>query len=372
MTETSMTGRIEAVETPEEVFVPVAMLDHVVQRGQAVSAGQILARAAAPWLADAHSPIDGVVVDSGRYVVRISSKGQAKIEAPELPGRPEPSGPRERLGRLGKAILAPETTELLVVNAYEPEPGVSVASAMLRDMQATLEAGLKSAVEALSPGRIVLAGPSTLAGSLPGCEPVLAGAAYPATLGPMVVKTLTGKENPAGVAVLSITDLAELGRIAESGRALTDLVVECEGRLYRVPVGAPVGMVLDKAGIAVSSGDRVILGGGLRGEAVKSLAFGIPKGTYAVTVIRKGAYPPVEDSDCVGCGECIRRCPARIDPCMISRYSEFGHHDKAELEYVDACFECGVCGYHCISRRPLLQYIRLSKRKLELARREAV
>ena len=32
--------------------------------------------------------------------------------------------------------------------------------------------------------------------------------------------------------------------------------------------------------------------------------------------------------------------------------------------YKRQCLECGLCGYVCIARRPVLQYIRLAKRKL--------
>ena len=31
---------------------------------------------------------------------------------------------------------------------------------------------------------------------------------------------------------------------------------------------------------------------------------------------------------------------------------------------MEQCLECGLCGYVCIARRPVLQYIRLAKHKL--------
>lgn len=372
MSDISADGGVKAVQAPDEVFVPVEFLDHVVQRGQAVAAGQLLARAGAPGLADAHSPIDGVVVEAGRSVLRVSAKAQPSAKAPDEPARDEPTGPLEALARLGKALAAPDKTELLVVNACEPEPGLGVSAATLRHMREDVEAGLESVLRALSPGRTVLAAPHGAEATLPGCETVRCDGSYPASLRPLVVKAVTGRENPCGVVCLSVMDLAEAGRVARTGKPLTDVVLEVEGGLYRLPVGAPVGLALDAAGVRVSPGDRVVIGGAWRGEAARNLETGVPKGTYAVTVVPKGAYPPVEDNDCAGCGECVRRCPARIDPCMISRYAEFGQHDKAAAEHAEVCFECGVCGYYCLSRRPLLQYIRLSKSKLELARREAL
>ena len=70
--------------------------------------------------------------------------------------------------------------------------------------------------------------------------------------------------------------------------------------------------------------------------------------------------------ECVACGSCSAICPARLRPDMLSRYAEFGLHDRCYDEYITSCLECGLCGYVCIARRPVLQYIRLAKEKLGL------
>ena len=54
---------------------------------------------------------------------------------------------------------------------------------------------------------------------------------------------------------------------------------------------------------------------------------------------------------------------------MLSRYAEFARYDKCVKEHIDACMECGLCGYVCLARRPVLQYIRLAKHKLALDKR---
>jgi len=57
-------------------------------------------------------------------------------------------------------------------------------------------------------------------------------------------------------------------------------------------------------------------------------------------------------------------CPARLKPSNLSRYAEFALHERCRAEHIESCLECGLCGYVCIARRPVLQYIRLAKRKL--------
>lgn len=59
--------------------------------------------------------------------------------------------------------------------------------------------------------------------------------------------------------------------------------------------------------------------------------------------------------------------PGRLSPGFLSRYAEFALHERNRAEHIECCLECGLCGYVCIARRPVLQYIRLSKHKLAQA-----
>lgn len=58
-------------------------------------------------------------------------------------------------------------------------------------------------------------------------------------------------------------------------------------------------------------------------------------------------------------------CPARLKPSNLSRYAWSSLCTNCcRAEHIESCLECGLCGYVCIARRPVLQYIRLAKRKL--------
>ncbi|MBQ4125129.1 MAG: electron transporter RnfC, partial [Desulfovibrio sp.] len=114
-------------------------------------------------------------------------------------------------------------------------------------------------------------------------------------------------------------------------------------------------------------GDTVVRGGPLRGESLDKLDRSITKGASGLFIVESGTIPPMEGhSPCVACGSCSAICPARLRPDMLSRYAEFGLHDRCYDEYITSCLECGLCGYVCIARRPVLQYIRLAKEKLGL------
>ena len=103
----------------------------------------------------------------------------------------------------------------------------------------------------------------------------------------------------------------------------------------------------------------------MRGESLDRLNRSVTKGTYGIFVVEAGTIPPMEGhSPCVSCGACVLVCPARLKPSNLSRYAEFALHERCRAEHIESCLECGLCGYVCIARRPVLQYIRLAKRKL--------
>jgi electron transport complex protein RnfC len=50
---------------------------------------------------------------------------------------------------------------------------------------------------------------------------------------------------------------------------------------------------------------------------------------------------------------------------MLERFLEAGNYqDGADLYDLYSCVECGLCGFVCVSRIPILQYIKLAKHQL--------
>ena len=90
-----------------------------------------------------------------------------------------------------------------------------------------------------------------------------------------------------------------------------------------------------------------------------------------IFVIPNEFYPPVKDTNCLNCGECVLHCPARIMPNMIDRCVEFNLFEKTKEYGINACFEFRVCGYYCPARRRLFQYIRSAKKELAVRRTKA-
>jgi len=180
----------------------------------------------------------------------------------------------------------------------------------------------------------------------------------------MVRKKATGTEKPEGVSVVSLLDVYNVGKAAETQLPLIEALLTIGASNYRLPVGVPAEEALKAAGIQAGEGVKVILGGPMKGTAIFDLSQGLPKDARALTLVPQGLYPEVTHNPCVVCGECVLVCPVRIQPGMISRYAEFKMYDKAAKAHIGTCIECGMCGFVCPANRPLLQYIRLAKQEL--------
>ncbi len=200
--------------------------------------------------------------------------------------------------------------------------------------------------------------------SLPAATPGWSSRSIPNSLPEMAVLAATGRERPDNAVCVSVMKLMTIGRIMETGLPNTDTLFTLAGRNYRALLGTPLSAILDFAGVPVKPGDRLVLGGPMRGYTVYDVDHGLEKGAYAVTVVPKDAFPPMTTAPCINCGECVLHCPARIRPDLIARYSEYGLFEKTLACGLASCMECGQCSYWCQARRPLLHYIRFARREV--------
>lgn len=334
--------------------------------GQEVKRGQCIATANGPGQGDIHTPMSGKVVHVDAYRVRIAPEGNetvAPVDLSDLTGEEL----RAKLLTLGADLPEGHAVDTLIINGVDAEQDIVTRRSLLADCSAILETGIAALDSVYAPGETVLAVPQGSPHQLSGLNTAAISEQYPSGLDPLVAKAVTGQEAPENTIVIGLEILFHVGQIMETGLPALETMVTIgeEGRI--VSLGTPVGSILDQTGEIIRDRDRIVLGGILRGKAAGSPTQGVDRSTYAVSVVSNPA-PVARDAACVGCGECVRRCPARLDPAMITSYAEFGMYDKAAQEGVDACFECGLCGFFCIARRPMLQYIRLAKNELAKAK----
>jgi Na+-translocating ferredoxin:NAD+ oxidoreductase subunit C len=377
-TSVEVTGSLQDAPVPSLVRIPIQKKHKpVVKKKQVVGRGQVIAEnptKSAYGLGFLHSSIDGMVEDILPDAIVIGPIPAPKEgEEPVLPPVTEPCAELDalqnedlsrKLLELGVDTSRFHASRALIINGLNPEPGVVVSEQLVKDAQETLKAGLQALERAIKPGDVKLVVANGKQITLHGCTTVHASDVYPATIDPLVVYAATGSERPDNVDVISISDLFQVGRVAQTKLPLMEAVVSVGEKVYLVPTGMPVQDLLDHAGVPYDKDWKIALNGPMRGTPIFNLAMGIPENCTAISLIREDACPQVQPNPCINCGECVFVCPARIHPGQLSCHAEFGFYDEARYRNVEACLECGMCTFVCPATRPVMQYILLAKHSL--------
>ncbi len=325
------------------------------------------------------SPIRGEITEiNERYVIinaRDLGEKAAEIPPSDLPDAKNLDTLEGQELLLALKKLGVDTAKLsracdtLIINALNPEPGIMWAEPMLATHVRNLKAGFELHQRFSQAKEVIIAVPKGVNVAYQDVKVAHIDPWYPNSVDELVTAAVTGQEKPEGVGIVGLHKLWGLGRVAITQGPLMEGVITVSNQghseNYIIKDGTRVSDLLAHAGMQVNPGDTVVVGGPLRGQSISQLDRGIDRKTLGLFVIAEG--PPLEaKSACCNCGQCVLICPARLNPNTLSRYAEFALYEKCKDEYIDVCLECGLCGYVCQSRRPVLQYIRLAKTKLEV------
>ncbi|NDV20573.1 electron transporter RnfC [Pseudodesulfovibrio sp. JC047] len=365
------TGPLATTSRPDVLHIPLDGMTPILGVGDQVLGGTKVALANADDEGDMHAAFAGTIRAVHSYAMVIEVQGKERV-SPLEPCADTGDQLRSWLKDKGVCVRHLVKAATLILNAVPPEPGISIYDTLLRDHRKTVERGLEIVQRIVEPNAMYLAiAKGNRANAFTNCTVVHIPPVYPNGLDPLVIRAITHQEVLPGMlpdngTILSIKDLYLIGRIMETGRSLTETVMTINTENHRVAVGTPVGFLASQIPVTVQPGDRVVIGGPLRGLTAVNLEQGVGKTASGLQILHPDEAMKTTDKFCLGCGECERHCPARIMPGLISRCAEFKQFKRAETYHIHSCMECGLCAYWCTAGRPLLQYIRLAKYELAL------
>lgn len=130
---------------------------------------------------------------------------------------------------------------------------------------------------------------------------------------------------------------------------------------FLVRMGTPFKQLIDACGGLPDGDNKVLAGGPMMGKSVLSLDVPVCKGTNSITILTdKDAYrKPVQP--CIRCGKCVDACPMGLEPYLLATLSTMKKYDRLEAEDITSCISCGSCQFTCPSGRPILDNIILGK-----------
>lgn len=173
----------------------------------------------------------------------------------------------------------------LIINALNPDPGVTWAEPMLVSHVENLRTGMELHRRMARADNVILAVPKGSKVAYEGIPLAYVEPEYPNSVDQLVIKAVTGEENPEGVGIVGLHNIWSLGRVGRLGRPLIETVVtigsyEHSGN-YIVRDGSTIGELLQFANIRLKDGDTVVRGGRCAARASTGSTAALPKGPTA-------------------------------------------------------------------------------------------
>ena len=130
---------------------------------------------------------------------------------------------------------------------------------------------------------------------------------------------------------------------------------------FLVRMGTPMSQLIDACGGLPEGDNKILAGGPMMGKALTTTEVPICKGTNSVTILTDEDAHRKEPQPCIRCAKCVSACPMGLEPYLLATCSAMKNWEKAEAEDIVSCIECGSCQFTCPAHRPLLDNIRLGK-----------
>lgn len=410
--------KIQKLPVPEQVIIPLsqhigAPATPIVQKGDTVKTGQLIATAGGFVSANVHSSVSGTViaVDNFTDAAGLSKPGiTIRVEgdewAPEI-DRSEKADHNITASKeeILKAITAagivgmggatfptqvklsppPGTkAEVLIINGVECEPYLTADHRIMLERAEEIIIGVQILMKAIDVKRAVIGIENnkqdaierlqSIATKTLGVEVCPLKVKYPQGGEKQLIQAITGRFVPSGglpIAVGAVvqnvgTALAVYEAVMKH-KPLIERVVTITGKSVKHPgnylcrIGTPISQLIEAAGGLPDDTAKVIGGGPMMGRAMVNTESPIMKGTSGVLIMntREGERKPCRN--CIRCAKCVSVCPMGLEPYLLMTLSDQNLLEQMEAERVMDCIECGSCSFTCPADRPLLDYIRLGK-----------
>lgn len=409
---------IETIELPAKAIIPLsqhigAPATPVVEKGDKVKVGQLIAQATGFMSSNIHSPYSGTIekIDMAKDAWGLPCKSIfINVEGDEWDENIDRTPdiirvcncPKEEIIKkiadagivgLGGAcfptqvklsIKEPAKAEVLIINGVECEPYLTCDHRLMMEHGEEILVGISLIMRAIKVDKAIIGiecnKPDAiehmrdLATKFFGIEVMPLKMHYPQGGEKQLIDACIGRQVPSGALPIAVGAVVQnvatcfaIYEAVQKNKPLIDRVLTVTGDEVknpcnlRVRFGTPLQMIIDKAGGLPETDYKIIAGGPMMGRSFSNIDSPTSKRTSGILVMPEKKARRGEVENCIRCGKCTMACPMGLEPYLISVQAEMKMWDELEKNKIMDCIECGCCLFTCPANRPLLDYVRMGK-----------
>ncbi|MRI31984.1 electron transport complex subunit RsxC [Endozoicomonas sp. OPT23] len=407
---------ISKASIPAKLVLPLsqhagAPAEAIVEVGDRVLKGQMVAKAIGFVSVPVHAPTSGVVTaiddhsiphPSGMNDTCITIETDGKDEWCEL--KPvedylavEPSELVEHIRQSGIAgmggagfptavKLSPRSTiDTLILNGTECEPYITADDMLMRERADEIISGAAILMHLLKAKQCLIGIEDNKPEAVAAMKQATAGnpsmtvavfpTKYPSGGEKQLIQILTGQEVPSGklpsdlgIAVQNVGTAAAVHQAVNHGKPLISRVTTLTGdalgdkKNLEALLGTSVGELLKEADVNGRQLNTLVMGGPMMGFTLDDMTVPVVKTTNCLIAGSSQEFPSsIPEQACIRCGMCAEVCPSSLLPQQLYWHAKAENFDQLKHHNLFDCIECGACSFVCPSSIPLVQYYRASK-----------
>ena len=385
----------------------------VVQKGDEVKVGTLLAKSGGFVSANTHSPVSGKILkidsvpDTGGYkhpAAFIEVEGdiwEDSIDRTEVLKTDCTLSPKEITDKIAEAgivgmggatfptqvKMSPPPgmkAEVLIINGVECEPYLTSDHALMLEKGPEIMLGISILMKADGVQKAIIGIENNkkdaielfrnLSRDYPGIKVEPLKVKYPQGGEKQLIEALINRQVPigglpvaVGAIVQNVATAYAVYEAVQKNKPLIERVITITGKKIAKPcnawvrIGTPVGELINYAGGLPDDTAKIISGGPMMGKALIDTEIPITKGCSGILLMPSLETQRKEMRNCIRCAKCVSVCPMKLIPSQLMNAAQFNEWELVAQMSVANCTECGSCSYVCPANRPLLDYIRLGK-----------
>ncbi|MGP1454848.1 MAG: 4Fe-4S dicluster domain-containing protein [Treponema sp.] len=136
-----------------------------------------------------------------------------------------------------------------------------------------------------------------------------------------------------------------------------------QAKVFKIRIGTPICNIITECGGLKTNRAHLILNGLIQGLSVHTADIPIGKGIKSIHIVNHPLELPATIDACGHCGHCLRVCPRYIDPIKTVRALRKQQYTNEVLHNISLCIACSCCSAACTARIPLCEMIQAEAHK---------